>query len=126
MNLELKRLNSKEGYQKLDESSTEDDSEIIVVSESDIEKNKEEEEDRLRRLNIKQLSSKEIIIKSTKISLKNWRKSVYNQVELFFTQIFSMYLPILKAKIIDAISSNRNYEELFSRFKTYFFFYFYN
>ena len=38
MNLELKRLNSKEGYQKLDESSTEDDSEIIVVSESDIEK----------------------------------------------------------------------------------------
>jgi ABC-type multidrug transport system fused ATPase/permease subunit len=122
MNLELKRLNSKEGYQKLDESSTEDDSEIIVVSESDIEKNKEEEEDRLRRLNIKQLSSKEIIIKSTKISLKNWRKSVYNQVELFFTQIFSMYLPILKAKIIDAISSNRNYEELFSRFKTYFFF----
>ena len=58
MNLELKKLNSKEGYQKLDQSSTEDDSDLIIVADSDIEKNKEEEEDRLKRLNIKQLSNK--------------------------------------------------------------------
>ena len=122
MNLELKKLNSKEGYQKLDQSSTEDDSDLIIVADSDIEKNKEEEEDRLKRLNIKQLSNKEIVFKSTKISLKNWRKSVYNQFELLFSQIFSMYLPILKANIIDAISSNSSYEELFLRFKTYLFY----
>ena len=122
MNLELKKLNSKEGYQKLDQSSTEDDSDLIIVADSDIEKNKEEEEDRLKRLNIKKLSNKEIVFKSTKISLKNWRKSVYNQFELLFSQIFSMYLPILKANIIDAISSNSSYEELFLRFKTYLFY----
>ena len=122
MNLELKKLNSKEGYQKLDQSSTEDDSDLIIVADSDIEKNKEEEEDRLKLLNIKQLSNKEIVFKSTKISLKNWRKSVYNQFELLFSQIFSMYLPILKANIIDAISSNSSYEELFLRFKTYLFY----
>ena len=122
MNFELKKLNSKEGYQKLDESSTEEDSDIIIVADSDIEKNKEEEEDRLKRANIKKLSNQEIVFKSIKISLKNWKKSVYNQVQLFFTQIFSMYLPILKAKIIDAISSNSNYDELIIRFKTYLFY----
>ena len=120
MNTELKRLKSKDDeYKKLNESSTEEDSDIIIVSNSNIEKTTEEEEDRLKRLNIKQYSCTEIIKKSSKISLQNWKKSVYKQVDLLISQFFSMYLPILKANIIDAISSNKEYNELYNRVKAY-------
>ena len=45
-----------------------------------LEKLKEEVEEKLKKKNIKNLSDKEILFKSAKISLKNWRKSLFRQI----------------------------------------------
>ena len=117
-------------FKKLKSISFDDENEVLnetnnndtSISNLNIEKNSINEEEKLKLLNIKKLSNKEIIKKSIKISLKNWRKSVYQQIQIFITQIFSMYLPILKANIIDSISTNKGYDELIYNFKKYIFF----
>ena len=121
MDKEFKKLNSIDDENEiLNESNNKDN---LTKSFSNInEDNSINEEEKLKFLNLKKLSNKEIIKKSIKISLKNWRKSVYQQFQMFFTQIFFMYLPILKANIIDSISSNKGYDELLYSVKKYFFF----
>ncbi len=109
MNSELEKLNSQE----------EIDSDKEMNSKDDLEKEKEKEEERVKSLNIKKLSNKEIIIKSIKISLKNWRQSLYDQFTLLIGQIFSIYLPISKAELIDSCASSKNYEEIYKSFKKY-------
>lgn len=90
------------------------------IDKNILEKIKDEKEEKLKRNNIKKLSKKEILSKSIKISLKNWRKSLFRQIYVFFSQIFSMYLPILKANIIDTIiSKNGTYNDVFFSFKKY-------
>ena len=79
----------------------------------------DDEEENIKKNLIPKFSNKDLFIKSTKISLKNWRKSLYVQIEFFVTQIFDIYLPILKANIIDSITSSNNYDEIFTKFKKY-------
>ena len=121
MDKKFKKLNSIEDENEiLNESNNKDN---ITKSFSNLnEDNSINEEEKLKFLNLKKLSNKEIIKKSIKISLKNWRKSLYQQFQMFFIQIFSMYLPILKANIIDSISSNKGYDELLYSVKKYIFF----
>ena len=84
------------------------------------DKLKEDEEEKLKKKNIKNLSNREILLKSARISLKNWRKSLFRQIYIFSSHIFSMYLPILKADILDSIiSKNGTYIEVISSFKKY-------
>jgi len=114
MDKKLKKLKSiDEENELLNETNNND------LTNFNIEKNSLNEEEKLKFLNVKKLSNKEIIKKSIKISLKNWRNSVYQQFQMFISQIFSMYLPILKANIIDSISSNKGYDELIYSFKKY-------
>ena len=121
MNKEFKKLNSIDDENEILNKSNNKDN--ITKSFSNLnEDNSINEEEKLKFLNLKKLSNKEIIKKSIKISLKNWRKSVYQQFQMFFIQIFSMYLPILKANIIDSISSNKGYDELLYSVKKYIFF----
>ena len=91
------------------EQNTEDTSILINKEEKDEEK----------PIYNKDLSKKDILIKSSKISLKNWRKSVCRQIDLLITQIFSLYIPILKANLIDAIATNQSYGEMLKIFKKY-------
>ena len=91
-----------------------------IGTSDNLEKAGDEEEEKLKKENIKILSNKEILIKSAKISLKNWRKSIYRQVYVFLSQMFSVYLPILKANIIDTISTkDATYDDVFKAFKKY-------
>ena len=91
-----------------------------IGTSDNLEKAGDEEEEKLKKENIKVLSNKEILIKSAKISLKNWRKSIYRQVYVFLSQMFSVYLPILKANIIDTISTkDATYDDVFKAFKKY-------
>ena len=91
-----------------------------IGTSDNLEKAGDEEEEKLKKENIKILSNKEILIKSAKISLKNWRKSIYRQVYVFLSQMFAVYLPILKANIIDTISTkDATYDDVFKAFKKY-------
>ena len=95
------------------------DEDDIGISEN-LEKTGNEEEEKLKKENIKKLSKKEIFLKSAKISLKNWKKSIYRQIYVFLSQMFSVYLPILKANIIDTISTKgATFDDVFRAFKKY-------
>ena len=85
-----------------------------------LEKTGNEEEEKLKKENIKKLSNKEILFKSAQISIKNWKKSLYRQVYVFLSQMFAVYLPILKANIIDTITTKgATYDDVFKAFKKY-------
>jgi len=91
-----------------------------IGTSSNLEKAGDEEEEKFKKENIKKLSNKEIFFKSAKISLKNWKKSIYRQIYVFLSQMFSVYLPILKANIIDTISTKgATYDDVFKAFKKY-------
>ena len=91
-------------------SESQDDSEILK---------KHDEEESIKKSLIPTFSTKDIIVKSTKISLKNWRQNLFSQIEFFITQIFSIYLPILKANIIDSITTSQTFDEIYFHFKKY-------
>ena len=90
-----------------------------IISKNDLQKSKEEQEEKIKQLYIKKLSSKEVISKSINISLKNWRKSVFDQIKFLVVQYFLLYIPILKAQLIDSISTSSSYTEVFICFKKY-------
>ena len=103
----------KQNYENKEEnldSESQDDSEILK---------KHDEEESIKKSLIPTFSTKDIIVKSTKISLKNWRQNLFSQIEFFITQIFSIYLPILKANIIDSITTSKTFDEIYFHFKKY-------
>ena len=61
----------------------------------------------------------ELIKKSLKFSLQNWKFQMYNQLSTFINQMFSIFLPASEAKLVTAITSLKNYDELKSATKTY-------
>ncbi len=69
---------------------------------------------------VKQYGKCELIKKSLKFSLQNWKYQMYNQVNTFIHQMFSIFLPATQAKLITAITSTKDYEQLKTATKNYF------
>ena len=61
----------------------------------------------------------ELIRKSLKFSLQNWKFQMYNQLNTFINQMFSIFLPASEAKLVTAITSLKNYDELKYSIKVY-------
>ena len=61
----------------------------------------------------------ELIRKSLKFSLQNWKFQMYNQLNTFINQMFSIFLPASEAKLVTAITSLKNYDELKYSTKVY-------
>ena len=61
---------------------------------------------------VKSYGKIELIKKSLKFSLQNWKFQMYNQLSTFINQMFSIFLPASEAKLVTAITSLKNYEEL--------------
>ena len=61
----------------------------------------------------------ELIRKSLNFSLQNWKYQMYNQLSMFINQMFSIFLPATQAKLVTAITSSKNYDELKSATKFY-------
>ena len=61
----------------------------------------------------------ELIRKSLKFSLQNWNFQMYNQLNTFINQMFSIFLPASEAKLVTAITSLKNYDELKYSTKVY-------
>ena len=73
-----------------------------------------------KKMFIKEYGKCELITKSLKFSLQNWKYQMYNQISTFINQMFSIFLPATQAKLITAITSTKDYEELKSATKNYF------
>ena len=68
---------------------------------------------------VKSYGKIELIRKSLKFSLQNWKYQMYNQLNTFIHQMFSMFMPVTHAKLISAVTSSKNYEELKSAARNY-------
>jgi ABC-type multidrug transport system fused ATPase/permease subunit len=68
---------------------------------------------------VKSYGKCELIRKSFKFSLQNWKFQMYNQLSTFINQMFSIFLPASEAKLVTAITSLRDYEALKSSAKIY-------
>ena len=68
---------------------------------------------------VKSYGKIELIKKSFKFSLQNWKFQMYNQLSTFINQMFSIFLPASEAKLVTAITTLKNYEELKSATITY-------
>ena len=80
------------------------------VFKKNLEKVTEEQEEKLKLLDSKSLSNKDIILKSIKISLKNWKIQVFIQITQIIMHIFSLYLPRENANLINAVISSGNFK----------------
>ena len=63
----------------------------------------------------------EIIKKSTIFSLQNWRSLIFNQIKTMTTLTITLYLPIYRKRIIDSITTQKDYNILFSSVLTFLF-----
>ena len=68
---------------------------------------------------VKSYGKIELIKKSLKFSCKNWKFQMYNQLSTFINQMFSIFLPAYEAKLVTAITSLRDYNELKTSFIQY-------
>jgi ABC-type multidrug transport system fused ATPase/permease subunit len=91
-------------------------------SKEKLEKISDEQEENLKLLNTKNLTQKEVIIKSIKLSLKNWKVQIFIQVSHMILHFFSLYLPIKNGNLIDVVISSKNIEQIKSAFLKYIFF----
>ena len=92
------------------------------VFKKNLEKVTEEQEEKLKLLDSKSLSNKDIILKSIKISLKNWKIQVFIQITQIIMHIFSLYLPRENANLINAVISSGNFNQIYIAFQKYIFF----
>ena len=89
------------------------------IKKDNLEKTADEQEEKLKLLNSKNLSDKDIILKSLKISLKYWKIQMFFQITQFIIHTFSLYIPITNANLINSIVSSKNFPEIYAAFKKY-------
>ena len=89
------------------------------VSKKNLEKVTEEQEEKLKLLESINLSNKDIIVKSIKISLKSWKIQVFIQITHIIMHFFSLYLPRKNANLINAVISSSNFSQIYIQFKKY-------
>ena len=131
------RGHGREGFSKFNEIESMNDSDNTEDKEESLDLIKGKKINRLLKKNskdneeiikaemeqkkkfIKSYGKCELIKKSLKFSLQNWKYQMYNQLSTFINQMFSIFLPASQAKLVTAITSTKNYEELKSSTKTY-------
>ena len=118
--------NSENEYENENDFNTEDDEkEKIIKKISPIKTQtsgtigETEEEKKLKEKYLKHYSNKEIILKSLKFALGNWRYNVYNQINSLIDQGFSLYMPIYHSKIVNSITKDKDLNKLYNSFQAY-------
>ena len=84
-----------------------------------INKEIEEEEEKIKLLHKVNYTNKDILLKALKINVKNWKNLVLLKLYLFLRDMINIYVPISKAKLIDNIASLKNFGESLNSFKNY-------
>ena len=83
-----------------------------------IEKINEQEEEKLKLLNQKKYTDKEIIYKALNKNMTDWKKIIFKLIDFLFDMI-KISLPIYKGKLIDNISSLKSFNESLIDFRNY-------
>ena len=68
--------------------------------------------DKLKNKYLKNYKTHEIILRSIKFSSKNWKFNLFQEFQYIFNEIFSLSLPIYKAKILKSITKDKNIKNL--------------
>ena len=84
-----------------------------------INKEIEEEEEKIKLLHNINYTNKEILLKALKMNFKNWKNLVLLKLYLILLDMINIYVPISKAKLLDNIASFKNFEESLNSFKNY-------
>ena len=84
-----------------------------------------EEEKRIKAEHLKKFTKKEILVKSFKFGLKNWRNDTFEQVNKIFSKYFDMQSPLIYGDMINAITQTKDKSLLLSHFKKYMWYNFY-
>ncbi len=120
--------NSENDYENENEFNTEEDEkEKIIKKTSPITTQtsgtigETEEEKKLKEKYLKHYSNKEIVLKSLKFALGNWRYNLYNQINSLIDQGFSLYMPIYHSKIVNSITKDKDLNKLVNSFQAYIF-----
>ena len=83
-----------------------------------IEKINGQEEEKLKLLNQKKYTDKEIIYKALNKNMTDWKKIIFKLIDFLFDMI-KISLPIYKGKLIDNISSLKSFNESLIDFRNY-------
>ena len=116
-------LNEEEKIDDLDNAEEKEESLDLMTGKGKkinrlLKKNSKEQEEIIKaeleqkKKFVKSYGKIELIRKSLKFSLQNWKYQMYNQLNTFIHQMFSIFLPANQAKLVTAITTNKNYEEL--------------
>ena len=116
-------LNEEERIDDLDNAEEKEESLDLMTGKGKkinrlLKKNSKEQEEIIKaeleqkKKFVKSYGKIELIRKSLKFSLQNWKYQMYNQLNTFIHQMFSIFLPANQAKLVTAITTNKNYEEL--------------
>ena len=79
---------------------------------------KSEEQEKLKKLNIPQNTKLQIVGKSIKISLLNWRYFIFYKAKGIIEDILEVAIPAQKGRVIDCITNKSKHHLLFSNFVT--------
>ena len=84
--------------------------------ESTFENNIDSEEDKLKQSIVSKYSKTQLLIKSMKVSLLNWKYCLFVRTKSIFFDILDMYIPVQRGLIIDCITDKSKHHLLYPNF----------
>ena len=88
----------------------------LLRRESTLENNNDSKDDELKQSIVSNYSKAQILMKSMKISLFNWKYCLFVRTKSIFFDILDMYIPVQKGLIIDCITDQSKHHLLYPNF----------
>ena len=107
-----------EGLEKEQTKNLENNPAGEEMKKTDEAVKKSEEQEKLKKLNIPQNTKLQIVGKSIKISLLNWRYFIFYRAKGIIEDILEVAIPAQKGRVIDCITDKSKHHLLFSNFVT--------
>ena len=107
-----------EGLEKEQTKNLENNPAGEEMKKTDEAVKKSEEQEKLKKLNIPQNTKLQIVGKSIKISLLNWRYFIFYKAKGIIEDILEVAIPAQKGRVIDCITDKSKHHLLFSNFVT--------
>ena len=88
----------------------------LLRRESTLENNNDSKDDEFKQSIVSNYSKAQILMKSMKISLFNWKYCLFVRAKSIFFDILYMYIPVQKGLIIDCITDQSKHHLLYPNF----------
>ena len=107
-----------EGLEKEQTKNLENNPSGEDMQKTDEAAKKSEEQEKLKKLNIPQNTKLQVVAKSIKVSLLNWKYFLFYRAKGIVEDIFEVTIPAQKGILIDCITEKSKHHLLFSNFVT--------